>query len=143
MLADRKPGALLAADHDLVLLDEFPDVLEADGSLVQLNLVLFSQRIDQVCCRHGFCNAVSPPTRLHQIIEQQRDDVVGLYEGAVIVHDAEAVGVSVGRDCNSSSDLTHFLPKIIKQMVVRFGCMPAKKNVATIVYSGDLYVSLT
>jgi hypothetical protein len=34
VIADGKPGALLAANGNLVLLDQFTDVVESDGSFV-------------------------------------------------------------------------------------------------------------
>ena len=47
-----KPSALFASDCNLVLLNEFADVFEADWRFVQLDLVMLSQSIDQVGSGH-------------------------------------------------------------------------------------------
>ena len=46
--ADRQAGALLTAQNDLILLDEFPDILEPHRSLVDRNLVILRHGVDQV-----------------------------------------------------------------------------------------------
>ncbi len=90
-------------------IDELADVLEAHRRLVERNLVVLGQRVDQVGGGHALGHAVLPAARLHQVVEEQRDDVVGLDEGAVAIHDAEAVRVAVGGDAQRRADLLHLL----------------------------------
>src|SRR6185503_20413949 len=86
--ANGQPCALLAADGDLVLVDKLADELEAHGRFVQRNLEMVGERVDEVGGRDGLGHSVAPAARLHQIIEQQCDDVVWLDESAVAVHNA-------------------------------------------------------
>src|SRR5439155_17655755 len=95
MMADGKPCALLASDHDLILLDELANVFEAYWSLVQLDAMLFGQGIDQVRGRYRLGHAVLPTPGFHEVIEQQSDDVVRLEERSVIVHNAQLDGIAV------------------------------------------------
>ncbi|MEI9968493.1 MAG: hypothetical protein WDM87_07690 [Terracidiphilus sp.] len=60
--------------------------------------MVFSERVDQVGCGNALGDAVAPAARFHKVIEEQRDDVVGLDECSVAVDDAEAVRVTVGGD---------------------------------------------
>jgi hypothetical protein len=90
------PMAILSCD------DQLANVLEAHRRLVERHLVIIGQRVDQVGGGHALGHAVLPAARLHQIVEEQRDDVVGLDEGSVAVHDAEAVGIAVGGNASAA-----------------------------------------
>ena len=63
---------------------------------------MLGQGVDQVGGGHALGHAVAPAARFNQVIEQQRDDVVGLDERAIAIHDAEAVGVAVGGDARAA-----------------------------------------
>ncbi len=52
-MTDGESGAFFAADGDFVLLDQLADVFEADRRFVQFDLVMFGQRIDQICGGDG------------------------------------------------------------------------------------------
>src|SRR5438067_78002 len=107
MLADRESRALFAANHNLVLFNQLPNVLEADWSFVQRNLVLFGERINQVGRRHRLSHAISPPAALHQIIEKQSNNIIRLHEGAVLIDNSKAVSIAIRRDSDARSDLAH------------------------------------
>src|SRR5580698_6475360 len=100
MMADGEAGTFLAADHDFVLLDEFADVLKADGRFMQRDVMMLSQGVDEVGGGDRFTDAVFPAASLDEIIEQESDDVIGLKESSVLVYDAEAVGVTIGGDAD-------------------------------------------
>src|SRR3954469_22230329 len=90
--------AFFSADCDLVSLDEFTDVFKADRSLVKLNLVMVGKSIHEVGGRYGLRDSVFPLPTLNQIVEEKRDDIVRLDEGAVLIDDAKAISVPVRRD---------------------------------------------
>ncbi len=103
------------------------------------NLVVFGERVDQVGCGHALGHAVAPAARLHQVIEEQRDDVVRLDKGAVAVDDAEAVRVAVGGDDQSRADLLHLFLRVAEQVVVRLRRVAAEEHIAVVVdgFNGD------
>ena len=79
------------------------------------------------------------PRVSHQVVEEQRDDVVGLDEGAVFIDNAEAVCVAIGRDADLRANLLHLRSCVAKQMVVGLGRMAAKENIAVIVDGFNCY----
>src|SRR5712691_4021869 len=113
MMADGKPCALLASDHDLILLDELANVFEAYWSLVQLDAMFLGQRIAQVRGRYRLGHAVLPPPGFHEVIEQQSDDVVPLAKRSVLVHNAKPVGIAVRGDSEVRFRLTHLFAQLI------------------------------
>ena len=98
MTANGESGALFTADGDLVLHDQLADVLESDRGLVEFDLVLRRQRVDHVGGDHGLGHTILPTAAFHDVIKEHGDDVIGRDEGAIVIHDAEAVGVTVA--CN-------------------------------------------
>ena len=139
MAADGEASRLLAADCDLVLVDELANVLEADRSLVERHLVEVGESVNQVGGGHTLGHAVAPAARLNQVVEQQRDDVVGLDEGAVSIHNAEAVGVAIGGNAESRANLAHLRLGVAEQVIVGLGRMAAEEDVAVVVhgFNGD------
>ena len=107
VFADGEASAFFAADQDLVLLDEFANIFEANRGFVELDFVFFGKRVDEIGGRYGFADSVLPAARFDQVIEEQRDDVVGLEERAVFVDNAEAIGIAIGRDANSRAHFAH------------------------------------
>ncbi len=84
-------------------------------------------------------DAILPAAALHQVIEEQRDDVVRLEECAVGVDDAEAVGVSIGRDADLGPGFAHLLAQIFEQMIVGLRRMSAEQHVAIVMHRRDLH----
>ena len=78
--------------------DEFADVFEADRGFIKRDLVVIGEGVDEVGGGDAFGDAVAPAAGFDEVVEEQGDDVVGLDEGAVLIDDAEAVGVAVGGD---------------------------------------------
>ena len=101
--------------------------------------MVFGERVDQVGGGDALGDAVPPAARFDQVVEEQRDDVVGLDEGAVAVDDAEAVRVAVGGDDQSRADLLHLFLRIAEQMVVRLGRVAAEEHIAVVMdgFDGD------
>ena len=108
-MADGKAGALFAANDNLVLLDELTNEFESDRGLVQFDFVIFGQGIDEIGGGYRLAHAILPSTALDEVIEQEGDDVIGLQESAVLVYDAEAIGVAVGGDSDMGFLLAHLL----------------------------------
>src|SRR5579884_3435333 len=98
-MTNRQSGTFFTADGNLVLLDQFTNVLETDGGLVQFDAVMLGERVNKVGSSDGFGDAILPAAALDQIVEQECDDVIGLKKRAILVDDAKAVGITVG--CNS------------------------------------------
>src|ERR1019366_10686100 len=105
-------------DEDLVLFDQFADVFEANRGLVELDLVFFGQRVDEVGGGNGFADSVSPAAAFDQVAKEQRDDVVGLEERAVLVDNPEAIGIAIGRDANRRADFAHLVAQVFEKMIV-------------------------
>ncbi len=82
------------------------------------------------------------PRRFHQIVKQQRDDVVGLEERAVVVDNPEAVGIAIGRNANPRADFAHLVPQVFEQMIVGFGRVASKEHIASVMDGGHRYASL-
>src|SRR5438105_3234610 len=122
-MSDRKPSAFFSADGDLVLLDELSNVFEPDRRFVQLDSMMLRQGVNHVGCSNRLSHAVFPPSALYEVVEQNRDDIVGLKKRAIFIDDSEAVGVAIGSDANLCFALPHALAQGLKKMVVRFGCM--------------------
>src|SRR4029077_15485559 len=120
MVADRQPSALLSADRDLILHDEFADELESDWSFVQLNTMRFRERVDQVRCGDRFRDSVLPAAALHQEVEEYSDHVLWLQERPVLVHDTEAIGIAISCNPDPRSGFPHLLAQVVEQMIVRF-----------------------
>ena len=143
MVADGKPGAFFSADDNLVRLDQFSDVLETDRRLIEFDVMVLGQGVDEVGRRYRLPYSILPSAALHQVIEEQSNDVIRLKEGAVLVHNAKPVGVSVRRDADVGFGLAHRFAKVVEQMVVGFGGVSAKQHVAVIVDTGDFHSGLT
>ena len=94
--ADRQSRAFFSADRDLVLLNEFADVLESHGSLNHGRAVMLSDRVHQVRSGHAARRGHFPSARFDEVIVKQAEDVIRLHPRPVGIEDAEAVGVAVG-----------------------------------------------
>ena len=91
---------------------------------------MLGEGVDEIGGGHALGHAVPPAAGLDEVVEEQRDDVVGLDEGAVGVDDAEAVGVAVGGDAEGGADLLHFLFGVAEELVVGLGSVAAEEHVA-------------
>ena len=116
--------------------------LNPTGVSCSSTAVMLGNGIDQVGGRDRFGHAIFPAPAVHQVIEQQGDDVVGREESAVGVHDAEAVGVAVGGDADVRLGGSHLFAASFEQMVVGLGSMAAKQHVATVMDGGDIHAGL-
>src|SRR4029077_14061474 len=79
MSANRQSRALFSADRNLVLLNQFADVLESDWSLNHCCSVMLSDRVHQVRSRLTARRRHFPPARLDQVIIKQAKDVIRLH----------------------------------------------------------------
>ena len=125
-MADGQSGALFSSNGDFVLLDEFADVFESHRRFVEFHLVMFSKRIHHVGSRDRLTHSVFPAPAFDQIIEQQGDDLIGLKECTVFVHNAKAVGIAVGGDPDVGFHRAHLLAHGFEQMIVGLGRVPAE-----------------
>src|SRR5437763_12925147 len=105
MMSDGEPGALFSADRDLILHDEFANVLESDRSLVKFHAVVLRERVNQVRGCDRFCDAILPASALYQIVEQKGNHIIRLDEGSIRIDNAEAICVAIGCDSNVSARL--------------------------------------
>ena len=101
VFADGETRAFFAADENLVLLDQFANVLEANRRFVEFDLVFFGKRVDEIGGGDRFADSVLPAAGFNQVIEEQRNDVVGLEECAILVDNAEAIGIAIGRNADA------------------------------------------
>ena len=89
--------------------------------------------VDQVGRCHALGHAVSPAARLHQVVQQQRNNVVRLDKRAIAVQNAEAVRIAVGRDADRRAHLLHLFLRVAQQVVVGLWRMSAEEHVAVVV----------
>src|SRR4029077_12053162 len=142
MMANREASTLFAADGDLVLLDQFANVLEADGSFVQLDPVVPGQGVDHVGGGYGFSHSILPAAALHQIIEEKGDDVIRLEESSVLIDDAEASGVHVRSDADLRIGFANLPAEVFEQMIVRLRRMSAEEHVTIVVDSRHVHAGV-
>src|SRR5580693_5538522 len=116
-MTNRQARTLFSADRNLVLHNQFADVFESHGSLVQFDTMMLGQSVDQVRRGDRLGNAVLPATTLYEVIKEQGNDVVRLQEGSIGIDNAEAVGVAIGCNADLRSALPHLLPEILQQMI--------------------------
>ena len=119
------------------MLDKLADVFEADRRLVQLHSMMPPQSVHQIRRGHRLSHAVLPAARLHQVVEQQSDDVIGRDKRSILVQNAKAVGVAVGGDADVRFVGLHRLAQIPQQMIIRLWRVAAKKHIAGIVHGED------
>ena len=110
MMPNRQPRALFATNRNLVLHDEFADVLESHRRLVQLHAMCLGEGVDQIGGGHRLRHAIFPAPALHQIVEKQGNHIVGLQECAIRIDHTEAVGIPVCGDANIRLRLPHLSP---------------------------------
>ena len=140
MPANRESSALFPANRYLVLVNQLPDVLEPYRRFKQRNPKLIGQRVDQIRRGHRLCHPVFPTPRLHQIIKEQRDDVIRLHERPVPIHNSEPVRVAIRRNPDRRAHFLHLLRARIQQLAVRLRRMAAKQHVAIVVHRPGLHV---
>ena len=138
VVANGQTGGFFPPDGDFVLLDQLANVFETHRSLVELDFVVGGHRVDQVRGRHGLANAVLPATCFHQVVEEQRNNVVRLQESAVGVNDAEPIRIPIRGDPDMGADAPHFHAQVFQQFVVGLRRMIAEEHIAIIVHSRSL-----
>jgi len=104
--------------------------LKSHGGLMQFHAMRLGQRVDQVCSRHGFGDAIFPTAAFDEVVKKKSDYIVRLQEGPVGVDNAEAIGVAIGGNPNLRAGFTHLLAQILQKMIVGLGSVPAEQNVA-------------
>ncbi len=105
--ANGEPGAFFAAQRDFVFADELADVFEAHGRLMDGLAVQFGDRIDHVRRRDAARRGHFPFARFDEIVVHEREDQVGLDPRAVVIDDAEAVGVTIGGQARGCFGIDH------------------------------------
>ena len=105
---------------------------------MQLDFVIASKGINKVRGRDGLADAVFPAAALDQIIKQQRDDVIRLKEGAILVHNTKAIGVAVGGYADVGFDVTHLIAHRLQQVVVWLRSVASEEHIAVVVNGCDL-----
>ena len=137
MPPDRQTGALFAADDQLVLADQFTDVLETDRRFIDRHAMLLRHGIDQVRGRDTAGHAPFQLADPDQIIQQQGDDVVGLDITAVGIQDTETVGIAIGGKTELDIGIIFDQRDEIGDMRLgRLGRMSAKIGVEMIIDDG-------
>ena len=118
---DGEAGALFAADEDTVLLEKLANLLEAHRGLVELDLVFFGKRVDEIGGGNGLADSIFPAAGFDQVVKEQRNNVVGLEERTVLVGNPKTIGIAIGRDANCRADFAHLFTQVFEQVIVGFG----------------------
>ncbi len=95
---DAHPAGLLAADQHVTVQHVIGDVIEADGRLVHRQTIASGDAVDHHGRAHRLDHIAAPAAPLCQVAQRQRHDGMRIYEVAVAVHRAHAIGVAVGGD---------------------------------------------
>ncbi len=134
---DTESAGFFAAHDDGLAFHQCADVFEADRRFVDFHTEHVRHGVHLMTRRHGPHDRARPAAVLLQVIQGQREDLIRCQPGAVLVHDAETVGVAVQAQAelrlaaaNEFADLGH-------AVCVRLGMMPAEERVQFVVEDGD------
>src|SRR5207253_1368279 len=98
---DSHPCALFSAQNNFVLFDQLADIFEADRRFMDWNMIEAGDRIYQMRCGNAFADAAMPAllrrpgARFHQVVQQKRQDIIGLNECAAFIEDTKTVSIAV------------------------------------------------
>src|SRR5579859_894048 len=74
--ANREPGAFFAAQRNFVLANQLADVFEAHWSLVSRLAAGLSGGVNHLRSGHAACGGHVPLARFHQIVIDEREDLI-------------------------------------------------------------------
>src|SRR3954462_12948855 len=95
MACDADAAGLLAPDQNFALQHNIAYVLEADWRFVQLASVFFSDAVEHLRGGKGFHDIAWPAAALEEPAQQDGEDLVRVYEAAMLIAGADTVGVTV------------------------------------------------
>src|SRR6266851_4573020 len=132
----------VAPDDDWLAFHQRADVLEAHRRLMDLHTEQLGHRIDLMARRHRADDRAGPAAILLQVIQGKRQDLVWGQPGAVFVHNAKAVGVTVQAEAQLRFAFADKLAHIPHAFSVWLGMMAAKKRVELVMEPGDFRAAL-
>src|SRR5437867_6714054 len=88
-MANGEAGAFFASNYNLILLDQLADVLKTHGRFMQFDSVVLGKSVNKVCGRDGFRHAVFPTPAFDEVVEEERNNIVGLNECSIFIDDAD------------------------------------------------------
>ena len=123
---DTQAAGFFTADNDGFALHQRADVFEADGRFVDFYAENFGHGVHLMTCGHGAHHRTGPAAVFLQMIQRQRENLVRRQPGAVFVHNAEAVGVTVEAETDLRLAAADELADVGHIRGIGFRMMPAK-----------------
>src|ERR1700681_1363637 len=130
MASEREAAALLAAEHGIGLRHLWPDVLESDIELVDLDPEPLAELVHHRGRDQRADDIALQPSLLDQVHHQERHHLQLVDEGAALVDDADPVGVAVIGDAEVEAAFPHPLHRLGHVVGDRFRMHAAKSGVA-------------
>src|SRR5262249_16036199 len=107
--------------------------LEPDRRFVDLASAPFGHAIQQMSGRHASSDVARPlRTSFAQVIQDERQNVIGRNERSVAINEAEPVGVAVARSSQCESLVEHEMAHPSQILLRRFGTVAAEEHVTII-----------
>ena len=139
MAPDGQTAGGLAADDGVGLRHLGGDVLEAHGDFVALLTHILCDPIQQVGGRVVAHAGAGPAAVFQQVVVEQNQQGVGMEERALLVDDAQTVGVAVGGNAQIAAVVHHVVAQQLQGVSAGGGHFAAKEGVVLLM--NDIHVT--
>src|SRR5580693_7444252 len=123
-------AAFFATDENILLEHELADVFEADGDFVELAIIFCGELVDEFGDGESFSDFAFELTGADEVPDEEREDLMGIDEGAVAIDRADAVAVTVGGESDIVFAGEDGFAERIDVRLDGFGMRAAEKRVA-------------
>src|SRR5580693_5596951 len=123
-------AAFFATDENILLEHELADVFEADGDFVEFAIVFCGEFVDEFGDGESFGDFAFELTSADEVPDEEREDLMGIDEGAVAIDRADAVAVTVSGKAYVVLAGEDGLAERIDVRLDRFGMRAAEKRIA-------------
>ena len=123
-------AAFFATDENILLEHELADVFEADGDFVEVAIVFCGEFVDEFGDGESFGDFAFELTGADEVPDEEREDLMGIDEGAVAIDRADAVAVAVSSKADVVLAGEDGLAERIDVRLDGFGVSAAEKRVA-------------
>src|SRR5580704_15994089 len=123
-------AAFFATDENILLEHELADVFEADGDFVEFAIVFCGEFVDKFGDGDSFGDLAFELTGANEVPDEEREDLVGIAEGAVAIDRADAVADTVGGESDIVFAGEDGCAERIDVRLDRLGMRAAEKRIA-------------
>ena len=135
---DAQAAGFFAADNDGFAFHQCADVFETDRCFMNFDAEQVGDGIDLMAGGDGADDRAGPAAVFLQMIERQRQNLVGREPRAVLVDNAEAIGVAVEAKAELRFAAADEFADFGHAFGIGLGMMSAKERIEFIVKDGDL-----